>query len=59
MPKATSKSSSEPEEEGFSPVTNPEEARDHISDLEALMTNMKLKIESGDTKNLLKERWKI
>ena len=55
MPKATSKSSSELEEEGFSPVTNPEEARDHISDLEALMANMKVKIESGDTKNLLKE----
>ena len=55
MPKATRKSSNEPEEEGFSPVTNPEEAKDHISDLEALMANIKVKIESGDTRNLLKE----
>ena len=55
MPKATRKSPNEPEEEGFSPVTNPEEAKDHISDLEALMANIKWKIESGDTRNLLKE----
>ena len=55
MPKATRKSSKETEEEGFSPVTNPEEAKDHISDLEALMVNIKGKIESGDMRNLLKE----
>ena len=55
MPKATRKSSNETEEDGFSPVTNPEEAKDHISDLEALMVNIKGKIESGDTRDLLKE----
>ena len=40
---------------GFHPSPIPEEAKDHISDLEALMANIKGKIESGDTRNLLKE----
>ena len=47
--------SDDTEEHGFSPVTNPEEAKDHISDLEALMENMKGKIEAGDMKDLLKQ----
>ena len=55
MPKAMRKSSDDTEEYGFSPVTNPEEARDHISDLEALIVNIKGKIESGDTRDLLKQ----
>ena len=55
MPKATRKLSDDTEEYGFSPVTNPEEAKDHISDLEALMENMKGKLEAGDTKDLLKQ----
>ena len=55
MPKATRKSPNETEEYGFSPVTNPEEAKDHISDLEALIVNIKEKIESGDTRDLLKQ----
>ena len=54
MPKAKKKSSNDTEEYGFSPITNPEEAKDHISDLEALMVNIKGKIESGDTRDLLK-----
>ena len=49
------KLSEEAEEFGTSVVTNPEEARDHIRDLEALMTNIKEKVEVGDTKNLLRE----
>ena len=37
MPKATRKSSDDPEEHGSSAVTNPQEAQDHVMDLEALM----------------------
>ena len=55
MLKATMKSSEEAEEFGTSVVTNPEEARDHVRDLEALMTNIKEKVEAGDMKNLLRE----
>ena len=55
MPKATRKSSEDTEELSPSAVTNPEEAKDHITDLEALMKNMKEKIEAGDTTNLLKQ----
>ena len=55
MPKATRKSSEEAEEFGLSAVTNPEEAKDHIRDLEALMMNIKEKVEVGDTENLLRE----
>ena len=43
------------EEHGSSAVTNPEEAKDHIMDLEALMKNMKEKIEAGDMTDLLKQ----
>ena len=56
---ATRKSSEDTEEHGFSAVTNPEEAKDHIMDLEALMKNMKEKIEAGDMTDLLKQPWKI
>ena len=55
MPKATSKSSDDTDEYGSSAVTNPEEAKDHITDLEALMRNMKEKIEAGDMTDLLKQ----
>ena len=55
MPKATRKSSEETEEHSLSAITNPEEAKDHIMDLEALMKNIKEKIETGDTTNLLKQ----
>ena len=55
MPKATSKSSDDTDEYVFSAVTNPAEARDHATDLEALMRNMKERIEAGDTMELLKQ----
>ena len=55
MPKTTRKSSDDTEEHGSSAVTNPEEAKDHIMDLEALMKNMKEKIEVGDMTDLLKQ----
>ena len=55
MPKATRKSLEDTEEHSLSAVTNPEEAKDHIMDLEALMKNMKEKIEAGDTTNLLRQ----
>ena len=55
MPKATRKSSEETEEHSLLAVTNPQEAKDHIMDLEALMKNMKEKIEAGNTTDLLKQ----
>ena len=55
MPKATSKSSDDTDEYASSAVINPEEAKDHITDLEALMRNMKERIEAGDTTDLLKQ----
>ena len=55
MPKATRKSSDDTEEHGSSAVTNPQEAKDHIMDLEALMKNMKEKIEAGNMTDLLKQ----
>ena len=55
MPKATRKSSDDIEEHGSSAVTNPQEAKDHIMDLEALMKNMKEKIEAGNMTDLLKQ----
>ena len=55
MPKATRKSSDDTEEHGSSAVTNPQEAKDHIMDLEALMKNMKEKIEAGNTTDLLRQ----
>ena len=47
MPKATRKSPDDTEEQGSSGVINPQEAQDHVMDLEALMTNMKEKIATG------------
>ena len=58
MPKATRKSSDDTEEHGSSAVTNPQEAKDHIMDLEALMKNMKEKIEAGNMTDLLKQTLK-
>ena len=55
MPKATRKSSDETEEQSLSAVTNPQEARDHVMDLESLMNNMKEKIETGNMTDLLKQ----
>ena len=55
MPKATRKSSDETEEQSLSAVTNPQEARDHVMDLESLMNKMKEKIEIGNTTDLLKQ----
>ena len=55
MPKATRKSSEETEEQGLSAVTNLQEARNHIIDLEALMENMKERIEAGNMTDLLKQ----
>ena len=55
MPKATRKSPEEAEEHSLSAVTNPQEAKDHIMDLEALMKNMKEKIEARNTTDLLKQ----
>ena len=55
MPRATSKSSNDTDEYVSSAVINPEEAKEHITDLEALMRNMKERIEAGDMMDLLKE----
>ena len=55
MPKAPRKSSEEAEEFGLSGVINPEEAKDHTRDLEALMMNIKERVKVGDTENLLRE----
>ena len=55
MPKASRKSSEDTEEHGLSAVTNPEEAKDQLRDLEALMKNIKEKIEVRDTTNLLRQ----
>ena len=55
MPKAPRKSSEEAEEFGLSGLINPEEAKDHTRDLEALMMNIKERVKVGDTENLLRE----
>ena len=55
MPKATRKSSDDTEEHGSSAVTNPQEAQDHVMDLEALMKNMKEKIGAGNMTDMLKQ----
>ena len=46
MPKAQRKSPEEAEEFGLSAVINPEEAKDHIKDLEALMLNIKERVKT-------------
>ena len=58
MLKAQRKSSEEGEEFGLSAVINPEEAKDHVKDLEALMVNIEERVEAGDTENLLNETLK-
>ena len=58
MLKAQRKSSEEAEEFGLSAVINPEEAKDHIKDLDALMLNIEERVKTGDTGNLLKETLK-
>ena len=58
MPKATRKSSDDPEEHGSSAVTNPQEAQDHVMDLEALMKNMKEKIATRTMTDVLKQTLK-
>ena len=55
MPKAARKSPGEVEDNGLLVVINPEEAEDHTSDLEALMTNIEEWVKAGDTRNLLNE----
>ena len=55
MPKAMSKSSDDTDEYVSSAVTNPAEVRDHVTDLEALMRNMKERSEAGDTMELLEQ----
>ena len=58
MPKATRKPSDDTEEHGSSAVTNPQEAQDHVMDLEALMKNMKEKIATGTMTDILKQTLK-
>ena len=58
MPKAQRKSPEVAEESGLSAVINPEEAKDHVKDLEALMLNIKERVKAGDTGNLLNETLK-
>ena len=58
MPKAQRKSPEEAGEFGLSAVINPEEAKDHVKDLEALMLNIKERVKTGDTGNLLNETLK-
>ena len=58
MPKVTRKSSDDTEEHGSSAVTNPQEAQDHVMDLEVLMENMKEKIATGTMTDVLKQTLK-
>ena len=55
MPKAQRKTSEEAEEIGLSAVINPDEAREHVKDLEALMSNIEERVKAGNTVNLLNE----
>ena len=55
MPKAQRKTSEEAEEIGLSAVINPDEAREHIKDLEALMSNIEERVKAGNAVNLLNE----
>ena len=55
MPKAQRKTSEEAEKVGLSAVINPDEAREHVKDLEALMSNIEERVKAGNTVNLLKE----
>ena len=58
MPKTAQKLPGEVEETGLSGVINPEEAKDHTKDLEALMMNIEERVKAGDTRNLLSETLK-
>ena len=58
MLKAQRKSSEEAEEFGLSVVINPEEAKEHVKDLEALMLNIEERVKTGNTGNLLNETLK-
>ena len=58
MPKATRKTPDNTEEQGSSGVINPQEAQDHVMDLEALMTNMKEKLATGTMTDVLKQTLK-
>ena len=58
MPKATRKSPDDTEEQGSLGVINPQEAQDHVMDLEALMKNMKEKIATGTMTDVLKQTLK-
>ena len=53
MPKAQRKTSEEAEDIGLSAVINPDEAREHVKDLEALMSNIEERVKAGNTVNLL------
>ena len=55
MPKAQRKTSEEAEEIGLSAVINTDEAREHVKDLEALMSNIEERVKAGNTVNLLNE----
>ena len=55
MPKAQRKTTEEAEEIGLSAVINPDEAREHVKDLEALMSNIEERVKAGNTVNLLNE----
>ena len=55
MPKAQRKTPEEAEEVGLSAVINPDEAREHVIDLEALMLNIEERVKAGNTVNLLKK----
>ena len=58
MLKAQRKSPEEAGEFGLSAVINTEEAKDHVKDLEALMLNIKERVKTGDTGNLLNKTLK-
>ena len=58
MPKAIRKSPDDTEEQGSSGVINPQEAQDHVMDLEALMANIKENITAGTMTGVLKETLK-
>ena len=55
MPKAKRKTPEEAEEVGLSAIINPDEAREHVIDLEALMLNIEERVKAGNMVNLLKE----
>ena len=55
MPKVQRKTPEEAEEVGPSTIINPDEAREHVIDLEASMLNIEERVKAGNTVNLLKE----